>query len=498
MNDMTPPSPRRSHLPDRVLEIIQSYDPSTGCYRNPDGTLDPCHTEIETLETWSGLLGCIKPRTVVETGVYFGLSTCYIAAALRDSGIPGAKVYSIDPWQLDHYWEGSDLAPFIEYLPVTSQEAAPRIADLEIDMLFIDSIHTYDQSSWELMTFEPQVREGGYIVMHDSLFFDGVGRTAKHLYDNPRFEVITIETPRKQSVPTVDAPVPMGCTIARKIRHGRPIERDPAWIPVPEAVPAGPRPFLRTNSIDKAGESDVSSTNVADVQPVTDAPAPRVDDESWMNPAVNASHRGGSVLPKSLLDSIQTSHFNYTYRGIPTYKNPFDWTLYPLILWEQRPRTIIEVGSNQGGSALWMADTMRTYGFPVHVHSIDINLVDKQLQDVTFHQGDAHHLENHFSPEFLESLPRPWLVIEDSLHEKPTSLAVLEFFHPWLRAGEYIVIEDGIITDMAGPDCCEGGPRRAVEEWLAVHGDEYRIDARYCDWFGPNVTWNVNGFLRRI
>ena len=253
LNDMTPSRPRDPRFPDRMNDVIESYDPTSGCYRNPDGSLDPCHTEIETLETWGGILRCIKPKVVVETGVYFGLSTCYIAAALRDSRISGAKVYSIDPWQLDHYWDGSDLAPFIEYMPLTSQDAAPHIARLEIDVLFIDSIHTYDQSSWELMTFEPQVREGGYIIMHDSLFFDGVGRTAKHLYDNPRFEAITIETPRTSPASTIASPVPMGCTIARKVRHGAPIVRDASWIPVPEGVPTGPLPLLRMNAIQSSG-----------------------------------------------------------------------------------------------------------------------------------------------------------------------------------------------------------------------------------------------------
>jgi hypothetical protein len=26
----------------------------------------------------------------------------------------------------------------------------------------------------------------------------------------------------------------------------------------------------------------------------------------------------------------------------------------------------------------------------------------------------------------------------------------------------------------------------------------YEIDVNYCDWFGMNVTWNVNGYLRRV
>lgn len=241
------------NLPERVLAVVASYDPISGCYRREDGSLDPCHTEIETLEMWNGLLKCIKPRTVVETGVYFGLSTCYIAAALRDTKVEGAKIYSIDPWDLDHYWRGSDLEQYIEFMQMTTQEAAPKISHLEIDVLCIDSIHTYDQSSWELATLEPQVREGGYIIMHDSLFFDGVGRTAKHLYDNPRFEVVTFETPRTSTVPTVAQPVAMGCTIARKVRNGSPIARDPAWIPVPEALPTGPQPFLRLDAMMRSG-----------------------------------------------------------------------------------------------------------------------------------------------------------------------------------------------------------------------------------------------------
>jgi predicted O-methyltransferase YrrM len=241
-------------LPAAVEAVKVAYDPSTGCYRREDGTLDSGHTEIETLETWRGLLLCLKPKIVVETGVYKGLSTCYIASALRDSGVSEAKVYSIDPWtDIEHYWDGTDLASFIEFVPHTSQDAAPLIAHLTIDVLVIDSIHTYAQSSWELMTFEPQVREGGFIIMHDSIFFDGVGRTAHHLYDNPRFEAITFDTPRTANVPTVSTPVPMGCTIARKIRHGAPISRDPAWLSVPEKIPEGPLAFIRHRALEISG-----------------------------------------------------------------------------------------------------------------------------------------------------------------------------------------------------------------------------------------------------
>ena len=207
--------------------------------------------------------------------------------------------------------------------------------------------------------------------------------------------------------------------------------------------------------------------------------------------------RGGSDIGLPLLQSIQKGTMAYSYRGVPTWKSPFDWALYPLVLWEIRPKTIIEIGSNRGGSALWFADTMRSFELPVHIHSIDVNLVtDVRDPDVTFHRGDAEHLENHITADFMAALPRPLMVIEDSSHMMTTTLAVLNFFHPHLSAGEYIIAEDGIVTDMGRATELGGGPRAAIAAFLDAH-DEFVIDTRYCDWFGKNATYAVNGFLRR-
>ena len=35
---------------------------------------------------------------------------------------------------------------------------------------------------------------------------------------------------------------------------------------------------------------------------------------------MNATRRGGSAIPKPVLDSIQRGHMAYTYKGIPTFK----------------------------------------------------------------------------------------------------------------------------------------------------------------------------------
>lgn len=187
--------------------------------------------------------------------------------------------------------------------------------------------------------------------------------------------------------------------------------------------------------------------------------------------------------------AIEMAARKYSYRGIQTIKNPFDWALYSLLLWELKPRTIFEIGSFAGGSALWLGDQLDNFGIDGHIYSIDINRVTEVSHPrVTFLEGDGRNLGATLSPDWLASLPRPWLIIEDADHSYGTTVAVLEFFHGWLDRGDYLIVEDSLSA---------GKPLQALAEFLAVCGDEYEIDTHYCDFYERNVTWCVNGFLRK-
>lgn len=200
-----------------------------------------------------------------------------------------------------------------------------------------------------------------------------------------------------------------------------------------------------------------------------------------------------------LLMKIQQGAMAYTYRGVPLLKNPFDLAIYPMLLGRERPRTLIEVGSYMGGSALWFADQAALLGLELEVLSIDLEVpATARGPSVQFLRGDARNLGEVLPPPAMSALPRPLMVVEDSSHLSGTTAAVLEFFDPWLRPGEYIVIEDGILSDMRVADLYDGGPLRAVEEFLAKRAGRYEVDRGLCDYFGRNVTWNVDGYLRRL
>jgi len=203
-------------------------------------------------------------------------------------------------------------------------------------------------------------------------------------------------------------------------------------------------------------------------------------------------------LPLKALDSIQYGTLRYSYRGISMLKNPFEIALYQLLFWQVKPRTVIEIGSYLGASAIWFADMMRNCDVNGTVISIDIKVPTpaEQRENVRFLEGDANDLNTVLTPAILATLERPLVVIEDSTHTAETTLAVLKFFASILRSGEYIVIEDGVVSDLGRAHRFNGGPGLAISQFLSTH-PEFEIDAGFCDRYGHNFTGNPNGYLRR-
>lgn len=205
-----------------------------------------------------------------------------------------------------------------------------------------------------------------------------------------------------------------------------------------------------------------------------------------------------SAVSRRLLRSIQAGTFKYEYNGVTCVKNPFDLALYMMLLGRERPRTIVEIGSYQGGSAVWFAAQARALSLDAHVYSLDISKVnDVHDDDVTFLQGDIHELGESTLAAILQDCPRPLLVIEDGPHTFEGCISAAEFFHSFLQPGEYMVIEDGILDDL-GYHQLNDGPNRAISAFLGRHPNAYRIADEYCHFFGHNVTWNPNGYLQRI
>jgi len=211
-------------------------------------------------------------------------------------------------------------------------------------------------------------------------------------------------------------------------------------------------------------------------------------------------HVPDCALPYAVADSIQRGILSFKYKGIPTYKCPFDLALYTDVFSDLKPGTILEFGSNQGGSALWMADTLDALGLSeTKLFTFDIeSSCGYKDQRVNFKICDVNKIEFYLPADFMAALRRPLLFIEDSSHQFRHVKNVLEFFHKHSTRGDYIIVEDGIISVLKAEAQYDGGPFQAIHAFLDQHPSEYQIDRKRCDFFGRNVTWNVDGYIRRI
>ena len=126
---------------------------------------------------------CIRPLTVVETGVANGISSCYILYALHKNN--RGKLYSIDlpntntitgeqrafiplgkepgwvvPYKLRDRWELL-LGDAKELLPSLLEEVNP------LDIFIHDSSHTYEHMSFEYNAAWKYLRSGGILISDD-------------------------------------------------------------------------------------------------------------------------------------------------------------------------------------------------------------------------------------------------------------------------------------------------------------------------------------------
>ncbi|HEY6502330.1 MAG TPA: CmcI family methyltransferase [Chitinophagaceae bacterium] len=199
---------------------------------------------------------------------------------------------------------------------------------------------------------------------------------------------------------------------------------------------------------------------------------------------------------KFRLKDIDAGHHRVTYKGVRAKKNPFDYLLYQMITWEVKPDLIIEIGTNKGGSTLYLADLLELTQ-KGEVHSIDL---ESNAEDPLLYTHPRIHLFKNgfreYDTELLKSF-QTILVIEDGSHMYEDSLDALKIFSPFVTKGSYYIVEDGIITELGLNKEYNGGPQKAVAEFLETN-ENFTIDKKWCDFFGPSATFNINGYLKRI
>jgi cephalosporin hydroxylase len=201
-----------------------------------------------------------------------------------------------------------------------------------------------------------------------------------------------------------------------------------------------------------------------------------------------------------------------SYAGVRLVKLPEDLRVYEHLIWISSTNCVIELGAQEGGSALWFRDRLRllqAYGRirSVRVISVDldttlardnlsradpaysdtIQLIDGDLRDPAV----AAQVASSVNPDAAV------LVVDDSAHTYETTTAALTRYSHHIKPGGFFVVEDGgvdieeVRLDPAWPR----GVIPAIQAWLgSPSGAEFEM-RRDLELYG--LTSNPQGILRR-
>ncbi len=156
-----------------------------------------------------------RPTTSIEVGMANGLSTLFIAAALRDNG--SGRHIAIDPFQTTA-WRGAGTAVlrraglerFVEVREDYSHRALPDLEreGVRAQFAFIDGAHLFDYVITDFLCIDRVLEVGGLIAFDDS-DWPAVRRAIRFVLANRDYEVafprIVIE--HRRPTPTLSARV---------------------------------------------------------------------------------------------------------------------------------------------------------------------------------------------------------------------------------------------------------------------------------------------------
>lgn len=179
--------------------------------------------------------------------------------------------------------------------------------------------------------------------------------------------------------------------------------------------------------------------------------------------------------------------------GTRALKCVADLFVYQEILTELRPGLIVETGTAEGGSAVFLASICDLLG---HGNVVTIDIAPQRRPPhprITYLTGSSTSDDVVAEVRSRAAREHAVVVILDSDHTKDHVLRELEVYADLVTPGSYLIVEDTSVNGHPVLPEFGPGPMEAVEEFLA-RDDRFVIDPRREKFL---VTFNPHGFLRR-
>jgi len=156
---------------------------------------DSMTAEAEVLEFLLTLVTTVKPKLVVETGAFLGVSTLWIAEGLKRNGFGKIISCELDPVVFAKAQEKIAASGLSEWIELRNESSLEMRIDGTIDILFSDSDMPIREP--EVRRFLPQINPQGLILLHDaSSHLEVVREAALRLESEGLLSVVLLPTPR--------------------------------------------------------------------------------------------------------------------------------------------------------------------------------------------------------------------------------------------------------------------------------------------------------------
>ena len=185
---------------------------------------------------------------------------------------------------------------------------------------------------------------------------------------------------------------------------------------------------------------------------------------------------------------------NTRWMGYRTMRCPLDLWIYQEILYELKPDTVIETGTNEGGGAYFLASVMDVIG-KGRVIGVDIEEVANRPdhQRITYMNGSSINSKTVESISEMIKEEHVVLVILDSDHNMPHVLEEMKIYSRFVSKGSYMIVEDSNINGHPIMPKWGPGPFEAIQKFLQEN-NFFEIDRSQEKFY---LSFNPNGYLKK-
>ena len=231
----------------------------------------------------------------------------------------------------------------------------------------------------------------------------------------------------------------------------------------------------------------------------------------------NIKIQGSSKYKKKslgIINQLLKTKYNYQFNwlGVPAIQFPNDIIILQELIFDQKPKTIIECGIGHGGMLIFYASILKLLNIKnFKVIGIDI-LIKKKNRKIIENHSLSKNIElyetSSINRKFFHKLKKnkfiknnSKLIILDSNHTKNHVLEELNLYSSLLKKKEYIVVMDTIIefidkifnkdkTFQKG-----NNPYNAVTKFLRENKN-FKVDTHYEN--KSYLTVAKKGFLQKV